>query len=161
MILTRRTSLCYTAPRNVAEDVRFDWRTFTPVGGDFGAYLRDGHLLAAFGAGPEVSDRARELGQIRHAECFALYPLVGFIDEISVQPDQRDQGTGSRLLAAAITKFRELGVAAVFLRAVPEKPEWLIRLLRFYWRFGFDIAPECTERDDASLTLRLILDSER
>jgi GNAT superfamily N-acetyltransferase len=70
---------------------------------------------------------------------------------------RRGKGTGSRLLAAALRKLKELGVRAVYLRAVPINQDWLVPLLRFYWRFGFDVVPDCTDANDKALTLRATL----
>jgi len=138
-------------------DPRIDWKTFSPAGGEFRVSLEDGHLAGYFGTGREVAEEALKWGAPNHARCYASHPLVGFIDQISVTEPRRGKGTGSRLLAAALRKFKELGVRAVYLRAVPINQDWLVPLLRFYWRFGFDVVPDCTDADDKALTLRATL----
>jgi len=138
--------------------ITFDWRFFTPGGGDFTASTEGGHVLAFFMTGEEAWARAMETRQPRHAECYRSVPMVGFIDEINVKKSYRRKGIGSALLLATLAKFKELGVRHVYLRAVPERPEWMVDLLRFYWRYGFDIAKDCIDVDDASLTMRAVLD---
>lgn len=135
----------------------FDWRTFSPAGGEFRVRLNDGRLDGYFGTGREMAEQALKWNASNHARCYASHPLVGFIDEIRVDQHGRRRGTGSRLLAAALAKFKELGVRAVYLRAVPLNEDWLVPLLRFYWRFGFDVVPECTDPDDRAITMRAIL----
>lgn len=138
--------------------IKFEWRYFGPAGGDFIASSPGGHLLAFFMTGEEAWGRAMESRQPRHAECYRTIPMVGFIDEISVKKDSRKKGVGSALLVAALEKFKELGVRHVYLRAVPERPEWLLDLLRFYWRYGFDIAKDCIDAGDAAITMRAVLE---
>ncbi len=138
--------------------IKFEWRYFGPAGGDFIASTDEGHLLAFFMTGEEAWARAMENRQPRHAECYRTMPMVGFIDEIIVKKNFRRKGVGSALLVAALEKFKDLGVRQVYLRAVPERPEWMVDLLRFYWRYGFDIAKDCLDTGDASLTMRAILD---
>lgn len=122
--------------------------------GEFITKSDEGHVLAAFMTGEEAWAGAMENRLPRHAECYRTTPLVGFIDEISVKRPFRRRGVGSALLLATLEKFKELGVPAVYLRAQPEKPEWLVDLLRFYWRYGFEIAKDCMDVGDTTLTLR-------
>lgn len=138
--------------------ITIDWRYFTPDKGDFTLSTKEGHLLAFFMTGEEAWEKAMEMRLTRHAECYRAVPLVGFIDEISVKKPYRRKGVGSALLLAALEKFKELGVREVYLRAVPERDEWMVDLLRFYWRYGFDIAKDCIDVDDKSLTMKAVLD---
>jgi len=138
-------------------DARIDWKTFSLAGGEFSLWIEDGHLIGAFGTGREMAAEALRWGQPNHARCYSSHPLVGFIDEIGVAEKGRRRGTGSRLLAAALAKFKELGVRAVYLRAVPLNQDWLVPLLRFYWRFGFDVVPECIDPEDRAVTMRAVL----
>lgn len=132
----------------------FDWKAFSPAGGEFLTKTDEGHVLAAFMTGEDAWAAAMETRQPRHAQCYRASPLVGFIDEINVKRQFRRKGVGSELLLATLEKFKELGVRSVYLRAVPERPEWMVDLLRFYWRYGFDIAKDCIDVDDKSLTLK-------
>lgn len=138
--------------------MKFEWRYFTPTGGDFMVSTDGGHVLAFFMTGEEAWEKAMDARLPRHAECYRASPMVGFIDEISVKKSYRRKGVGSALLLATLEKFREIGVREVFLRAVPEREDWMVDLLRFYWRYGFDIAKDCLDVDDKSLTMKAVLD---
>lgn len=134
--------------------ITFEWKGFSPAGGEFVTKADKGHALSAFMTGEEAWGAAMENKKPRHAECYRTSPLVGFIDEIMVKRPYRRHGVGSALLIATLEKFKELGVQTVYLRAQPERPEWLVDLLRFYWRYGFDIAKDCIDVDDNTLTLK-------
>jgi ribosomal protein S18 acetylase RimI-like enzyme len=138
--------------------ITFEWRTFTPAGGDFIAQTEGGHVLAGFTTGEDAWAGAIESNQPRHAQCYRASSLVGFIDEINVRKQYRRKGVGSALLVDTLNKFKEIGVHTVYLRARPERPEWLVDLLRFYWRYGFDIAKDCIDVADTMLTLKATLD---
>lgn len=134
--------------------IEFEWKGFSPAGGEFITKADEGHVLAAFMTGEEAWAGAMDNRQPRHAECYRTTPLVGFIDEINVKRPFRRRGVGSALLSATLEKFKELGVPAVYLRAQPERPEWLVDLLRFYWRYGFEVEKDCVDLGDTTLTLK-------
>jgi GNAT superfamily N-acetyltransferase len=138
--------------------ITFEWRTFSPAGGDFIAKTEGGEVLADFTTGDDAWAWATESMQPRHAECYRASAFVGFIDGIHVEKPYRRRGIGSALLLATLEKFKEIGVNTIYLRAKPERPEWLVDLLRFYWRYGFDIAKDCADVGDVMLTLKATLD---
>lgn len=134
--------------------IEFEWKGFSPAGGEFVTKTDEGHVLAAFMTGEEAWAAAMDNRQPRHAECYRATPLVGFIDEINVKRPFRRRGIGTELLVATLDKFKELGVSSVYLRMNPEKPEWIVDLYRFYSRYGFDVAKDCIDAGDATLTLK-------
>lgn len=138
--------------------IKFEWRTFAPGGGDFMATTEGGNVLAFFMTGEEALAHAIESRMPRHAECYRASSMVGFIDELNVKRTYRRKGVGSELLLATLLKFKEIGAKDIYLRAKPERPEWLVDLLRFYWRYGFDIAKDCIDVGDTTLTLKAMLD---
>lgn len=134
--------------------ITFEWHSFSPGGGTFIAKSQFAKATAVFMTGEEAAALAEEDGESNHAHCYRPLSMVGFIDHIEVKKPSRREGHGTAILKAVLDKFRELGVGTIFLRAVPEDPDLLGALLRFYSRFGFELAPECMDDNDSMPMLR-------
>lgn len=80
-----------------------------------------------------------------------LYPFccdgikTGTITLLSVDPEYRRKGYGSKLMQAALDDLRERGCGRIYLTAIPLDAgdegyaETQMRLVRWYERFGFEV----------------------
>jgi GNAT superfamily N-acetyltransferase len=65
-------------------------------------------------------------------------PRVAYVTKVVCYESSQGQGTGTRLMAAALEKLRGMGIGTVFLNATPlESRAMMPALLRFYVRLGF------------------------
>ena len=77
---------------------------------------------------------------------------AAWIDYIHVDPPLRGRGIGSKMLMLAMKYLKELHVGQVWLMAEPESGKDHERLIGFYQRHGFGLAPaEC--RDETRLIM--------
>jgi len=77
---------------------------------------------------------------------------AAWIDYIYVDPTSRGRGIGSKMLMLAMKYLKQLDVGQVWLLAEPESGKDRERLIGFYQRHGFGLAPaEC--RDERRLIM--------
>jgi ribosomal protein S18 acetylase RimI-like enzyme len=123
----------------IGEKASMKIRPMTPDDLEFAASLSeiegwDSSTLEASGAMLEFDPQgcliAEEDGE-RVGMCFGTaYQKTGFIGELIVKESARGQGTGARLLEAAIQGLRGRGIRDIYLDGVP-------KALPLYKRFGF------------------------